>query len=72
MVWFIITCLLVFGGMCIIYSYFYLLFDMLNVKRKLYILIIRCRLKWSRYKYIRRIRKRHKYIMRRRKHEERK
>lgn len=70
MVWFIITCLIVFGGMCIIYSYFYLLFEMLDVKHKLYLLTVRLRIKWNRYKYIRRMRKRHKYInSRRRKHE---
>ena len=67
MVWFIITCLIVFGGMCILYAYFYLLFDMLDVKSKLYFLIVRWRLKWSRYKYIRRMQKKCKQINRRKK-----
>lgn len=57
MVWFILTCLIVFGAMCIIYSYFYLLFDMLDIKRKLYYFLKRCDIKWQRYKYNRRKRK---------------
>ena len=60
MVWLIIICLLVFGGMCIIYSYFYLLFDMLGIKRKLYYFLKRCDIKWKRYTYNKRRRKHEK------------